>query len=360
MELRQLQTFIQAAQLQSFSKAAMQLGYSQSAVTVQIRMLEKELGTRLFDRMGKQVVLTAQGKKFLEHANRILYEVNRTRLSMHEDEELKNPLHIGTIESLCSAKFPSIVSRFRERYPQVKFQITVGTPEELIRMMEHDLLDLIYILDAPRWSENWVKAMEVAEPIVFVASPLFLGRHLAGQVSAQEQKLQGQPGTAGQPDTQGQPDTAGRPDTAGQSEMQGQPGMAGRTGMQEANWSTTLDSILREPFFLTEKNANYRQALDQYLASCHCALSPVLEISDTAFIIQMLEQSRGLSFLPLFAVQRQICEGTLAVVEVEHVQISMYRQIFYHKNKFKTREMEQFIVFASEEDARCADEKFTP
>ena len=44
MEFRQLQTFIQAAQLQSFSRAAVQLGYSQSAVTVQIRMLEKELG----------------------------------------------------------------------------------------------------------------------------------------------------------------------------------------------------------------------------------------------------------------------------------------------------------------------------
>ena len=89
MEFRQLHTFIQAAQLQSFSRAAVQLGYSQSAVTVQIRLLEKELGTRLFDRMGKQVVLTPQGQKFLMHANTILYEVNRTRLSMHEDEELK-------------------------------------------------------------------------------------------------------------------------------------------------------------------------------------------------------------------------------------------------------------------------------
>ena len=136
MEFRQLQTFIQAAQLQSFSRAAVQLGYSQSAVTVQIRILEKELGTRLFDRMGKQVVLTPQGQKFLMHANTILYEVNRTRLSMHEDEELKNPLHIGTIESLCAAKLPAIVSRFREHHPQVKLQITVGTPEELIRMMD--------------------------------------------------------------------------------------------------------------------------------------------------------------------------------------------------------------------------------
>ena len=313
MELRQLQTFIQAAQLQSFSRAAIQLGYSQSAVTVQIRMLEKELGTRLFDRMGKQVVLTAQGRKFLEHANTILYEVNRTRLSMHEDEELKNPLHIGTIESLCTAKFPSIVSRFRDRYPQVKFQITVETPEELIRMMEQDLLDMIYILDAPRWSENWVKAMEAAEPIVFVGSPSFW-----------EQEKQGKDSSVTQ----------------------------GRAAIGLKKTDKTLDEILQAPFFLTEKNANYRQALDQYLASCHRSLSPVLEISDTAFIIQMLEQSRGLSFLPLFAVQKQIREGTLVVVEVEKVEISMYRQIFYHKNKFKTREMEQFIAFASEEENR--------
>ena len=53
MEVRQLNTLIRAAQFQSFSKAAESLGYSQSAVTVQIKALEEELGVRLFDRMGK-------------------------------------------------------------------------------------------------------------------------------------------------------------------------------------------------------------------------------------------------------------------------------------------------------------------
>ena len=61
MEFRQLNTFIQVAKFQSFSKAAEHLGYSQSAVTVQIRMLEKELNTR-FDRMGKKILLTSQGQ----------------------------------------------------------------------------------------------------------------------------------------------------------------------------------------------------------------------------------------------------------------------------------------------------------
>ena len=230
MEIRQLETFVHVAQLQSFSRAAEVLGYTQSAITVQIRLLENELETRLFDRTGKRVLLTPSGKEFLEHASRILYDVNKAKKSMNDDAELKNPLHIGTIESLCTAKLPAVLSKFREFHPKVNMQVTIDTPEQLIRMMEHNGLDLIYILDSPRWDQIWVKGMEKAEPVVFVASA--------------------------------------------DSEF------AGKT--------LKMENILEEPFFLTEKNANYRQALDQQLALKKQALSPVLEISDTAFNLSML------------------------------------------------------------------------
>ena len=147
MEIRQLETFVHVAQLQSFSRAAEVLGYTQSAITVQIRLLENELETRLFDRTGKRVVLTPSGKEFMEHASRILYDVNKAKKSMNDDAELKNPLHIGTIESLCTAKLPTVLSKFREFHPKVNMQVTIDTPEQLIRMMEHNGLDLIYILD---------------------------------------------------------------------------------------------------------------------------------------------------------------------------------------------------------------------
>ena len=71
MEFRQLNTFVHVAQFQSFSRAAEHLGYSQSAVTVQIRLLEQELNIRLFARMGKQIMLTAQGEQFFVHAHKI-------------------------------------------------------------------------------------------------------------------------------------------------------------------------------------------------------------------------------------------------------------------------------------------------
>ncbi len=289
MEIRQLQTFVQAAQLESFSRTAEMLGYSQSAITVQMRLLETELNTRLFDRMGKKVILTPQGREFLKSANKILYEVNKASKSMNEDRELTNPLHVGTIESLCTAKFPEILSRFHSLHPHVNLQITLGSPEKLIRMMEQNELDLIYILDTPRWDENWVKVMELAEPVVFVASAAskFAGKN-----------------------------------------------------------ALVLDDILKEPFFLTEKHANYRQALDQQLALRRQSITPVLEISDTDFIIRMLELNQGLSFLPYFAVEQDIYKHRIITLDVKDVNISMYRQIFYHKNKFRTREMEEFIRLA--------------
>ena len=61
MELRQLRSFLKVVELQSFSKAAKALGYSQSAMSVQIRELETELGVRLFDRLGKCVRVTSHG-----------------------------------------------------------------------------------------------------------------------------------------------------------------------------------------------------------------------------------------------------------------------------------------------------------
>ena len=293
MEIRQVQSFVHVARLGSFSRAAETMGYSQSAITVQIRLLEEELGTKLFDRMGKKVSLTPQGKRFLEHANRILYEMNRTIMTMNEDRELENPLHIGTIESLCTAKFPCILSQFHTLYPKVNIQITLDSPEKLIRMMEHNELDLIYILDTPRWNKEWIKVMEAAEPIVFVASV--------------------------------------NSEFALRKEM-------------------VLQDILGEPFFLTEKNANYRQALDQHLALENRTLDPVLEISDTEFIIKMVERNDGLSFLPYFAVEKYIRSGRIAMLDVTDIDISMYRQIFYHKNKYKTREMSEFIRLITESE----------
>jgi len=286
MEFRQLTTFIRAAQFQSFSKAADSLGYSQAAVTVQIRLLEEELGTRLFDRMGKKVSLTDRGRRLLEGAHQVLKDVDAMRRGVDGGEPLDGVLRLGTIESLCYTRLPYILQTFQRLHPGVSVKISTASPEELIERMEHNGVDLIYILDEPRYSNSWNKLMERREEIVFVASA--------------------------------------------------RSALVGREALR-------LEDLLCEPFFLTEKDANYRRVLDRHTASRQLELRPFLEVSNTEFIVKMLEGGTGVSFLPRFAVEDAVRKGSLAVLDVRDCHTVMYRQIFYHKEKWKTREMEEFF-----------------
>ena len=290
MELRQLTTFVRVAQFQSFSKAAASLGYSQSAVTVQIRLLEEELQVRLFDRMGKRVSLTGKGRVFLDSALNIMQDINKARLSLSgTDEVLRGQLHIGTLESLCYAKLPGIMRKFRIEHPQVCVQITTGTPEELIAQMERGELDIIYILEEPLYNNSWCKVLEQQEKMVLVASAS-LGKALSGSTHK-------------------------------------------------------LVDLLDKPFYLTERDANYRRLLDRRLAAVDRAITPVLESSYASFLVRVLEQTEGISYLPWFLVEEPVRLGKLTVVEVSDLNAVMYGQIFYHRDKWITREMEEFIRF---------------
>ena len=75
-----------------------------------------------------------------------------------------------------------------------------------------------------------------------------------------------------------------------------------------------------------------------------------LEISDTSFIIKMLEHSSGISLLPRFAVAESAAKGQLRILEVSDFQLTMYLQMFYHKDKCCTREMKAFIQLADGPD----------
>ena len=104
-----------------------------------------------------------------------------------------------------------------------------------------------------------------------------------------------------------------------------------------------IEELTDKPFFLTEKNENYRRELDAFLEAHNLQLTPAVEISNTDFIIRQLKESGGISCLPFFAVEESLRKGELTVLEVEGMKMEMVRQIFYHKSKWKTREMEEFI-----------------
>ena len=150
MELRTVNTFLHIAELHSFSRTARQLGYSQSAVSSQIAQLEAELGTPLFDRVGKTVRLTDAGQTFLGYA--------RT-------------LRIALADSVCSTFLPGLLQRYHARCPQVELVLHTASSDEMLQLLSTNQVDLVYTLDQPLLQPALVLAADVPEPVCFIASP---------------------------------------------------------------------------------------------------------------------------------------------------------------------------------------------
>ena len=290
MEFREISTFLQVAQYQSFSKAARHLGYSQAAVTIQIKQLEQELGVHLFDRIGKQISLTHQGQVFYQYAVSIRNELEQAKNAVSDPSTLSGKLCLGTIESICSSIFPDLLAEYHRLHPEVTISIVTDSPGVLLDRMNENTIDIVYLLDRRIYDNRWCKTLEEPEENIFVASP-------DHELALVKRELE-------------------------------------------------LDEVLRFPFFLTEKDASYRHMLEQYLASINRSVKPFLEIGNTEFIIHMLLKNTGISFLPKFTVQRELQQKQLTALNVRGFQMQTWRQIFYHKNKWVTREMQEFLRLA--------------
>lgn len=291
MEFREISTFLQVAKFKSFSRAAEQLGYTQAAVTIQIKNLENELGVHLFDRIGKQTLLTHQGRIFYNYASNITREISQAKDALSNPDELTGKLCLGTIESVCASVFPVLLREYHRRYPKVNIKIVTDSPEILLHMMDKNTLDIVYFLDKPVYNTKWVKVLEKPEEVFFVSSsenPLSKRREL------------------------------------------------------------NLDEVICQPFISTEKDASYRLLLEESLAEKGYELHPFLETGNTEFIINQLRQNLGVSFLPGFIVKKDLDEGRLSRLDVRDFHLQVCRQIVYHKDKWVTREMKAFLELAQD------------
>src|ERR1700683_3290706 len=111
MDLRQLTTYRVLARTLNFHQAAEQVHSVQSTVTAQIQALENDLGVRLFDRLGRRVVLTDAGTRLVAYAERLLNLADEARLAVSRREEQVGTLTISATETLCTYRFSRVFHR---------------------------------------------------------------------------------------------------------------------------------------------------------------------------------------------------------------------------------------------------------
>jgi DNA-binding transcriptional LysR family regulator len=151
MDLRQLTTYRVLARTLNFHQAAEQLHCVQSTVTAQIQALEDELGARLFDRLGRRVVLTDAGTRLVAYADRLLNLADEARLAVSGREEEVGTLTISATETLCTYRLPAVLHRFRSYYPQVRIVFLPQPIPNCVKRLQkgHWIWHLLWRIQSP-------------------------------------------------------------------------------------------------------------------------------------------------------------------------------------------------------------------
>jgi len=288
MELRNLITFIHVAELGSFTKAAEQLGYSQSTISFQIKQLEDELGCLLFDRINHTITLTQRGHELVSYAQQVIALTDDFKESLAKEDSCHGHVHIVTPDSVCEEMIYSHYADFHNRYPDISIKFTTADTSVMFDMLDHNEADAIITLDSHSYRKDYVIASEELLSMHFVAS--------SKSKFAQRR-------------------------------------------------SVKIADIANEPVLLTEYGQGYRLVFDKELAKRSLDITPVLEIGRTDIITHILEEEEMISYLPDFVTKEQIKAGKLCYLDVSDLNIDIWKQLIYHKNKWLSKSLRTFIEY---------------
>jgi len=286
MELRNLTTFMKVAELQNVSQAAEALGYSQSAVTVQIRQLETELGVRLFDRIGKNIVITEYGREFTSYASEVLSASVRARYFAAGKHNLQGTVRVGTLESILTGVFSHIMPAFHREYPMVDAKVLDGSISSLKDWLDRNTVDLILTLDHSLADQRWIKLFEKKEEIVLVAN--------AAHPLVKKEKVY-------------------------------------------------LADLPGQEFILVPEKNSYRDMFDEELARQNLCVRPFLELESTYTAIRLVRENPYLSILPRYAVQNWLEGGQVVILPIEDCRMYEYLQLLHHRDKVMTPQIQGML-----------------
>ena len=142
MDLDQLHTFLEIVRLKSFSKAAQTCYRTQPAISAQVRQLEQELNTTLFERLGTKISLTVAGRIFAEHAEQILALRRRAQDSINELEKVpRGELLIAANEATCIYVLPGVFAEFKKQFPNVQLSVDRSYGTRVVQAVLDNLAD---------------------------------------------------------------------------------------------------------------------------------------------------------------------------------------------------------------------------
>ena len=289
MELRQLETFRAVATALSFTQAAAALDYAQSSVTAQIQALEAELGVRLFDRLGRRVLLTDAGTRLFAYAERLLDLAEEARTAVTDGDEPAGTLTVGAPETILTYRLPRILQRFRRAHPRVRLIFHPTPNADLQRAIGEGTLDVGFGLGPRIEARSLAVELLGTESLAVVAAP---DHPLALAARVEPADLQGQ-------------------------------------------------TVLR-----TRPGCGYRALFSGTLATCGVQPAGMLDFGSIEGIKQCVAAGIGIAALPRTAVRSELADGRLVALPWEGPSLEVSVQLLWHPARVWSPPLRAFLEIA--------------
>ena len=286
MELKYLQTLRTILEAGSFQKAAEQLNYAQSTVTLQMQILEQELDVKLFDKIGRKMILTQAGKELLPYMDTVLEAVKQMENYGKKEYELTGNLSVALPETFLNYQMQPVIEQFRQQAPNVRLSLQLSNCYLIREQVLSGRVDMGIHYDVGGYGSSAVVEYLSSYPLVLVASA-----RLAGD---------------------------------------------------ELNFT---DSHQRKNSCLltVDKNSIYHKLLAHYLSELDIVLNGEMEIGSLEAIKRCIQSNLGIACLPRFAVANELKQGLLQEVATAMKTSEITAVCTYHKNKWITPAMDLLI-----------------
>lgn len=291
MDIRQLEVLAHVLETRSFSRAAEALRLTQSTVSEHIRLLEEEIGTRLFDRLGRETVPTRAGELLYGYARRILDLRTEARQALEQFlGRVSGVLKVGASTIPGEYVLPPLIGRYREKYPQVTIALQIGDSRGIAEAVLAGQVELGVVGAKP--DQRAVDAIEfMPDELVVVVPP-------------------------------------GHP-------------WAGRR-------QVTLDDLKPEPLIVREAGSGSREALETALNEVGPGLAGmrvIAELGSTSAVKQAVKAGVGISIISKRAVEEECQHGLLACVKIKDLRVTRQFYIVTHAVRSRSPLCQTFLDF---------------
>lgn len=169
MSIRHLRTLLAIAERGSFAAAAKDVHLTQSAVSMQMKALEEELGITLFDRTTRPPALTEAARALLPGAEELVRGYGRLVRRKEDDPAVAGHLRLGAVPSVITGILPRVIAALRRRHPGVHVEIAMALSAELVERLTRRKLDAVIVSELARVPPGFRWSPFAREPLVLIA-----------------------------------------------------------------------------------------------------------------------------------------------------------------------------------------------